>query len=398
MAYIKNLDDEEQQGATPVATTQASGVMGQGVATGPQQALNQGWVNFDQYVKANEGQGEGIANAITEGANTAIKGAASKLNELETKAANTDKSQTQALNATKNEILTNPTKVDVGAYQKQMSEGYKGPTQVNLLEGWGDAYKAWGNAKEKYDALKDDSTAGRQAAVTAAFKPTAPNGYTRGMGTLDSFLLGADAKGKEALSSFTEQNKGIADAYTTSAAKAQAALDAQKAAYDTERNSVAQAVKDKQAAVTSAVGAKQAQVNAKNQALNEREDVLRAVMQGVVDSSGGYKTLDPSKFFSSSGRYTLGDLTTDDERATIEALNNLSDSNSRVDLSPYRPTGQAGVHVSQDAIKAALGFDYDPTTNSLIALATDGGRAQNLTNDPYYKKLIQEALKAKGYS
>jgi hypothetical protein len=248
MAYLKNLDEEEQQGATPVATTQASGVMGGGVGVqSSQPTLNQGWVNFDKYLKANEGQGEGIANAVTAGAAGAIKSAAGKLNELEQKAANVDKSQTQALSATKNEILSNPTKVDVQKYQQQMNEGYKGPTQVNMLDSWADAYKAWGTANDQYAAVKDDSAAGRQAAVTNAFKPTAKNGYTRGMSTLDSFLLGADQKGKDTLNAFTEANKGIADAYQQTSSRAQASLDVAKNMYEGERASTQKAADELEA-------------------------------------------------------------------------------------------------------------------------------------------------------
>jgi hypothetical protein len=400
MAFVNNLlDDEEQQKQNLVTSGQESGVVsGTPMAGGETKAQTSNWVNLDKYLKANEGQGQAIAGAVTQGADTAIKSAAGKLNELEVKAKGQDQSQTQALTGLKQTIAADPTKVNATEYNNQVSAAYKGPTQVEGVEGYDDAYKAWGNAKSQYEAVKDDSAAGRQAAVASAFKPQAANSYTKGMGILDSFILGGDAKGKQALSDFATQNQGITESLNQTRSKAQSALDAQKAAFEAERASVQQAVKDKREAVTGAVGSKQAQVDAKNRALNEREDVLRSIMDGVIASSGGRKSLDAGKYFAGSGRYTLGDLTTDEERATLEALNNLSDSNSRVDLAAYRPTGQAGVNVSQDAIKAGLGFDYDPETNSLTALANDGSRAMSLTNDPYYKQLIQNALKAKGYS
>ncbi len=397
MAFIKNnLDDEENQ-VGALATTQESGVVSGGVGADASRAQPQsGWVNFDKYLSANQGQGEGIANAVTAGADGAIKSAAGKLNELEQKAKSTDNSQVQSLGSTKNQVMSDPTKVDVNAYQQQMSQGYKGPTQVNALDGWADAYKAWGSANDQYSAVKDDSAAGRQAAVTNAFKPQAKNGYSQGMATLDSFILGGDQKGKDTLSSFTEANKGIGDSFQQTSSRAQASLDAAKTAYDGELSSVKQAVNNKRQSVAGSIGGKQSQVDSKNALLNEREDVLRSIMSGVATSAN--KQLDPTQYFASSGRYTLGDLTTDEERLTLEALNNLSDSNNRLDLAAYRPTGKAGVKVSEEAIKAGLGFDYDPETNSLVALASDGGRAMTLSNDPYYKKLIQDALKAKGYN
>jgi hypothetical protein len=67
-----------------------------------------------------------------------------------------------------------------------------------------------------------------------------------------------------------------------------------------------------------------------------------------------------------------------------------------VDLNSYK-AGAPGLKLSDEAIRAGLGYKYDPVNNTLIALTTDGKNAMNLTNDPFYKKLIQDALKAKGY-
>jgi len=397
MAYIKKPNEQDPQGLN---TSGQSTVISAGQApVDPTASKAEGtsWVNLKQYLDANQGLGAGVANAVTGSSQKEIESAAGQLNDWQTKASTVDKSQADKLQGFKQQILTDPTKVDAKAFKDQSAAAYGNNTVATNAEGYGAAANAYGTAKDNYTNLKSDDWASRSTAVQNTYGKDNPQ-YSKGMGMLDTFIAQGDQAGQAAFKDYADRNASMFSDTDNSLKKAtgsvQTALDAEKNRWSSLLGETQQAVKDKRTGLVTNLDGRTQQVAALNAPLNEQEDVLRAVAEKLQKQA--HVAYNPDTFLSRKD-YGLGDTVTDAERAELEALNNLGDYGSKVDTSKYQKGQDQGIKLSQEVLNSGDGFKYDPVTNKLVAIRSDGQMGQDVTNSQFYADILKQVFATKGY-
>ena len=211
MAFQRNPLDEEKQGQ--VTSTQ-SGVVGGGTSTAGGPAAGTGWTNLNQYLDANAGAGEQIANKAVEdtGAQLASdksaitdwsKGLQSNISAAKQEdTAKAGEYQGQAGNAGANFGQ---------AAQQQSFDAWKNatqnaPKQFEEQAGYQGAYGAQSKIKDRLSMMGD--RANQSKLVGDAFKKDNPT-YSSGMGKLDTFLATADGG-----NSLNQKLQGLSNQYS----------------------------------------------------------------------------------------------------------------------------------------------------------------------------------------
>jgi hypothetical protein len=211
MAFQRNPLDEEKQGQ--VTSTQ-SGVVGGGTSTAGGPAAGTGWTNLNQYLDANAGAGEQIANKAVEDTGAQLASDKSSITDW-------SKGLQSNISAAKQEDTAK-----AGDYQGQAGNAganfgqaaqqqsfdawrnatQKAPKQFEDQAGYQGAYGAQSKIKDRLSMMGD--RANQSKLVGDAFKKDNPT-YSSGMGKLDTFLATADGG-----NSLNQKLQGLSNQYS----------------------------------------------------------------------------------------------------------------------------------------------------------------------------------------
>jgi len=203
------LDDENKQ----VTSTQ-SGVIGGGTSDAGGAAAGSGWTNLNQYLDANKGAGEQIANAaVGDTANefasnkSAIDSWSKGLQDQIGSAKQADTTQAQQYSGQAGSAGAN-----FGEAAKQQTfdawrnVAQNAPKQFEDQMGYQGAYGAQSKIKDNLNLIKDPTNQSKIVADT--FRKQNPT-YSSGMGKLDTFLATADGG-----NSLNQKLSGLAGQYS----------------------------------------------------------------------------------------------------------------------------------------------------------------------------------------
>jgi len=298
---LNPLDDEENKQTT---STQ-SGVIGGGSNMSGGATAGSGWTNLNQYLDANKGAGEQIANAaVGDTANqfasnkssidTWSKGLQDQIGA--TKQADTAQAQQfsgQAANAGSN--------FGQAAQQQSFDNWRKAtenkPKQFEDQMGYQDAYGAQSRINDSLNLIKDPNNQSKIVADT--FRKNNPT-YSSGMGKLDTFLATADGG-----NSLNQKLSGLAGQYSGDY-------------LGDSKNAYGAGVTD----LTNTMG-------------KNREDVMGAITNqyntlkgqadtGVAQMNRGQNTNWAGKTIASANDASYGDVLDQNKLADLEALSALS--------------------------------------------------------------------------
>lgn len=235
MAIIPQQEDEnnnsggQSSGATggsqtvPQTGGGASGVVGsQGASSqGGSTQKGTGFVNTQDYVKANQGQNFGSQVAGDVG--NVAKDAVSSLGNVQ----NTFKQQADANTVKRDEGIFNQLRGGRAAdivgnadnlkrYNTMANARYGGPKELSQVEGFGDLAQKYGKARSYLDNTATDQ--GRYALLGDLYNR--PN-YTSGMRNLDQTILQADPNSRNQLQGLRDKYSGIDDDIDVASQEAQ---------------------------------------------------------------------------------------------------------------------------------------------------------------------------------
>jgi len=196
MAYVQNEDELKQGGTAGGQVLAGSGGAG---GASPAQAAGSGFTNLQTYLTANKGQGQGLANEITQQGQAAVDTAKAKANTDATNwadagvksaenaantAANTYNSTTEALKADPNyQYGNNVWGTTYGG--PQTAQDFKSESNFGV----NDLDKAYQNVKNTASSFANDR-ATQQAGLQQKY------GYGAGFAALDTFLGRQDGRDK----------------------------------------------------------------------------------------------------------------------------------------------------------------------------------------------------------
>lgn len=195
MAIQRSPLDEEQQGQQ-VTSTQ-SGVVGGGSNMAGGATAGTGWTNLNQYLDANKGAGEQIANA-------AVGDPANQLASSQAEIGDWAKNLQGGLESQKQADISQAAGFKSGvsnagqnfgqAAQQQSFDAWrkateKAPTQFEAAPGYQGAYGAQSRIKDTLSMIGDPTNQSKIVADT--FRKGRPT-YSQGMANLDTFLATAD--------------------------------------------------------------------------------------------------------------------------------------------------------------------------------------------------------------
>jgi hypothetical protein len=210
MAFQRNPLDEEKQGQ--VTSTQ-SGVTGGGANTSGGAAAGSGWTNLNQYLDANQGAGEQLANAAVQDTGNQFASDKSSITDWSKGLQSGLESQKQSDVAKAGEYQNQAGSAGSNfgqAAQQQSFDAWKKasenkPGQFEDQGGYQGAYGAQSRINDNQKLIKDPMNQGK--IVSDTFRKDRPT-YSSGMGKLDTFLATAD--GGNALNS---KLQGLAGQY-----------------------------------------------------------------------------------------------------------------------------------------------------------------------------------------
>lgn len=376
MAYIRDPKEDEQNGQNLTTSGQSSVVSGGQGGIDPATSAAQGtsWTNLSKYLDANAGLGAGIAAQVTGDSQAKIDSAAGKINEYQAKASTANSggtAQTAKLEGYKTAIATDPTKVDSKVFRDDTSSGYQGVTDASKIDGYSDAYNAFGTAKSDYSNLKNNDWNARSSVVQNTYgKDNAA--YSKGMGLLDTLVLQGDTKGQDGINAFVAKNSGFigddsANALSKVKTGVQSGLDTAKGQWDNllgqGDGSINQVLTQRKGSTVGAIQGRQGQVDSSNAALNEKQTVLGDLATELRNRKQG-----DAVYMAAATNRTLGDFSTDAERAELDALVNLGAGD--YDRSLVAKSAPGSANASSLVFDKASGtgqdeYDFDPQTNTL---------------------------------
>ena len=252
MAYQQDFLEEDDKAQDPgqggqvlssdAPTSSAPGSQSGSVAGSSSPKQGSGFTNLSQYVDANKDQAAGMAKGITGKINNDISSTQQQANAFvdntkQTADQNTVKSNQSFQDALKLNPDARAEKQWAGMFDSQTA-GYKGPNDVTGMQPYQDISKKFQGIDQQAKSLKDPMKVGQ--AIQETYKQ--PNQqYTRGQGTLDSFLTTSGA-GADSLNDFQNKysqmnlakgwedqtqaaNKSLADAKTSSEATRKQTMD-----------------------------------------------------------------------------------------------------------------------------------------------------------------------------
>lgn len=215
MAIIRNYLNEDEENLNPTTNTQSS-VVGSG-AGNPNDSKAEGtsWTNLQQYLKANEGEGDDIANSALKSTQDRIDSVGSDILNWQTKAKESvDKSvrKDDWSSKIKNADVNGVKNIDSNAFNEWKNlSNYWGANDASGVEGYSDVYKKVGDVK---DVIPQTDEWYSQKVLLK--KANDGKRYTDGMNMLDLFVARADEDGKKAFSDFQVKNKDFGSKFDSS--------------------------------------------------------------------------------------------------------------------------------------------------------------------------------------
>lgn len=222
-----------------------SGIVGGGAAPTSQGTggNTSAWTNLQTYLEANEGQGAGIANAITQKTQANIDAVGKNVQDWEGEAKKRVDEKTRNDDYS-SQIKKDPTEVNQSAFSAWKNLGnYWGAQDATGDSGYAEVY---GKAKNAADDIKGaNDYYGQNVLAKKSFtgdQAGQSRNYTDGMGYLDTFIARADQSGKDAFSNFKDKNTGfdqkIDSAKNNLNSYIQGAGSRGQAAYDSAMNAI----------------------------------------------------------------------------------------------------------------------------------------------------------------
>jgi hypothetical protein len=192
MAYMDNMDEQDQQKAAAGGVIAGSG----GAAGQTPTSTGTGFTNLQQYLTANKGSGDGIAdsivsqgqNAVTDAQKTADNTAAAWGDYGVQKATQAGQDAASKYNAGTQALASDPFDTE-GAALTARGTTYGGPKSATEIDGYNDLDKAYQNVKNTATNYAGDFNT-QQAGLKQQ------NGYGSGFAALDTFLGRQDGKDK----------------------------------------------------------------------------------------------------------------------------------------------------------------------------------------------------------
>lgn len=341
-------------GGAPSTTSQAGGQQlskgsayaSQGQATGGAGASGSpvakpgtssgAWTNLNKYLEANRGQGARMAGTVAQSIDSKVGAFKDDATKVETGIGQQVDAGSFKGADVSGQVKADPTKVSKDQFKAQWDAFYKGPKDAQQADGAGLARV--GGQKTAIDQdLKDTGTTGGQMRLLGDTyaSPT----YSRGEKTFDSFLVGTD--GGDELAGVRGRNTGFADGWQGIHDRIGTKVGEATKATDAARESVRGAWNEANTGIRGRIDKAKGEVdalNAGNDALyaeryrlatsadpNERLAAGREL--GLTDaeaqaylSRGG----DLTRLFGNARNQSLADVVSDNDRATLAALQDLA--------------------------------------------------------------------------
>jgi hypothetical protein len=211
MAYQRNPLDEDQlnQGKTT-----ASGVIGGGSNMSGGATASSGWTNLNQYLEANKGAGEQIADAAVQDTGNQLAANKEAIDSwskgLQDQIGAQKQSDTNQANMYSGQASSAGSNFGQAA-QRQSFDAWRAaaenkPKQFEEQAGYQDAYNAQSKIKDSLNLINDPTN--QSKIVADSFRKDRPT-YSSGMGKLDTFLATADGG-----NSLNQKLQGISGKYS----------------------------------------------------------------------------------------------------------------------------------------------------------------------------------------
>ena len=357
MAYTeeyRNKKKELDAAGNPVGIN-TSGSMDS--TTGPAAPTNQdstptsGFVNLQQYLDVNKGQGEKIAGAYTGDLNKKVDtfktGTTKTVDDLKGKI---DTAGTGYETAGTGVVadLNSKTTGDLSGATNFLNTGYAGPDTTETLANLGVEKKALNESLGQVD-----NTETQQAGLQSTFSKDNGN-YGQGFGLLDRFLMTGDQAGRDAIAKTKGRSAEVTNAYTGAGTTLGTATTAAKEKQDKAKSAIKTAAGTRRTGIEGSFG--------------DRIKAKDATSGDNIDTAGA----------------SIGDVITGDENAYLDALNAIAGGPA---ATPYEKTWKEGTKKPlppPPPPPPASTIDTTPTGKSPLdsKLADFLGKAGNFIKDP----------------
>lgn len=433
-SYYPSQKKKKSVGGSSVLGTGGGGGSGAGA---PAKTPGSGFVNLDQYLGANRGQTEGMADTVIGSSESDLEKYQEDAENIaeEAKEDYTDAAKQGDVRDIEQNLYENPQEAvrDANKYQ----EGYEGQ----------DASEYYQPLESQRDQLAEnfqnlDNPYMQQAKMQNAYNQQ--GNYSSGFGALDSFLVGADDQSGQRIQDVKGRGQEVTGTYDQTQQNINDAYEQGQSVYNTGNERINKAASDAYKQYkTENIGQAREQMQAQNQKLDEHEAALQWFLDNVLmqqapppqqtdmqprgpnperamQLAAGGESYDPSKYYDqyaqhqdglieSTGRYGMGDFLTDDQIADIQALASLAAPDAEHE---YNRTGQTHkVQYNDDLMREIYqnagdsqwsNYAYSPESNSFKqARYTDNGMTDEGWTDrqlnPDQMAELNKYLQAQGY-
>lgn len=319
------------------------------------------WTNLQQYVTANQGAGQKLAEKATAATTAAGTAAQQATGALKTQATDDISKGTYRDKSLVGDIYSNTAAVGPDRYAASQNAAYKGPNAASEVKGYADTQAKVTAAGTVADQLAGSHT-DRASALGRADVAGRPS-YTLGERNLDSFLLGADKAGRAAVDQAKAQygtGSMLQGEWQTLPGWMEKMTGNAKAEIDALRNGAKGARDDLLGKATTAIegaGKKHARDQAADQDLYDKFSSWDpAALEAAGIDAGTAAVLqqmgvDPKVLLSVGRERTLGDAVDPETAAQYAALMAMGGETPAFDLS--RSEGGAGVALDTKTIPKA---------------------------------------------
>jgi len=229
------IDGNTSSGAAPVTPAAAAAVPGSG------------FINLDNYLKQNVGEGGRMVGATTAGISNEADGFGAGANKIvnDSSAGFTAADGKRAADSVVANIKKGNIKEAARGGGAFLGAGYGGPLAADITAGVESDGAALGG---RLAELNDAGT--QKAALEATYK--GDTAYGAGFSMLDQFLMQGDESGRKKTAEVQAKGAGVTSAVTAATTDAQAKEAAARAALDANKQRALGAATDKQAAMLAA--------------------------------------------------------------------------------------------------------------------------------------------------
>lgn len=222
MAYVPELDEQNKSNLTNPALPTTGGGGGTapsnasapgGAAQPAPQGGSQGFANINQYLGANQGQGQTTANTIASNLGNQYTTLQGDINNAANQATEAIKGGTTAYDPNLvNSAVANPSQFvadpnNLAAWQKQYAAQYTGPTAFENTAGYGQAANAANKANQTYQL-------GQSGGGYSQLLNQIEKNPTVGRTALDKALIQSDPNAQKTIQEAINPFKGVGDYLT----------------------------------------------------------------------------------------------------------------------------------------------------------------------------------------